>query len=125
VIACLRRLALVALVTTAASPLHAQRIAPSGVQRLDVAPLAPSSADTNRAQPRSHVDGAVHGGAIGLGVGALTGVAVYVAAHALYSSQDTQVVTSGDKVILFWWTTVAGAAAGGVLGAVIGGIIGR
>ena len=109
----------------APAPLLAQRIAPSGAQRLEVARSALSSDDTSRTQPRSHVDGAIHGAAIGAGAGALTGVAVYIAAHALYSSQGTEVVTSGDKVILFWWTTVAGAVAGGTLGAVIGGIIGH
>jgi hypothetical protein len=116
------RLLAIALLTAAPAPLLAQRIAPSGVQRLDV---APSSMAASAAEPRSHVDGAVHGAAVGAVAGALTGVAFYIAAHALYSSQDTQVVTSGDKVILFWWTAGAGALAGGTLGAVIGGIIGR
>jgi hypothetical protein len=125
VIACLRRLALLALLASPASPLLAQRIAPSGVQRLEVAPLGISAADTNASQPRSHVDGAIHGAAVGAGAGALTGVALYIAAYAVYSSQDTEVFTRSDKVILFWWTAGAGALAGGTLGAVIGGIIGR
>ena len=122
-------LSLLALIVAPASSVFAQRIARSGVQRLEGAPHETSwvsaGADTGSVRPRSHVDGAVHGGAVGLGVGALTGVAVYVAAHAFVSSQDTQVVTSSDKVVLFWWAVSAGALAGGTLGAVIGGIIGR
>jgi hypothetical protein len=114
--------AIAASLAAPASPLLAQRIAPSGVQRLDVAPRSP---EQSAPQPRSHVDGAVHGAAIGLGAGALTGVAVYVAAHVFVSAHDTQVVTPDDKVIFFWWAVGAGALAGGTLGAVIGGIIGR
>jgi hypothetical protein len=127
-LAIMRRIVLLstlALIATPTSSILAQRVATSGVQRLEVAPAASPWADTSTTRPRSHVDGAVHGGAVGLGIGALTGVAVYVAAHAFVSSQDTQVVTSNDKVILFWWAVGAGALAGGTLGAVIGGIVGR
>jgi hypothetical protein len=115
----------VALLTLVAASLSAQRVAPSGAQRLDVVTGAPLPTDAAAAGQRSHADGAVHGAFVGAAAGALTGIAVYIAAHAFASSQDTQVVTSEDKKILFWWATGAGALAGSAIGAIIGGIAGR
>jgi hypothetical protein len=114
----------VALLTLVAAPLSAQRVAPSGAQRLDVVPGALLPSDAAAGQ-KSHADGAVHGAIVGAAAGALTGIAVYIAAHAFASSQDTQVVTTEDKKILFWWATGAGALAGSAIGAIIGGIAGR
>ena len=118
-------LAAITLVLTARAPVAAQRVALSGVHRIDTVDGGLAPVDANATRPPSHADGAVHGALIGLGAGALAGVAVYVVAHAFVSSQDTQVVTSNDKVVFFWWSTGLGALAGATIGGVIGGIAGR
>jgi hypothetical protein len=118
-------LAIALSVIAPASPLVAQRIAPSAVQRLDFIPDALTPADAAVPRERSRSAGAVHGALIGAGAGALTGVAVYIVAHVFVSSQETQVVTSADKPIFFWFATGTGALAGTAIGTLIGGIVGR
>ena len=73
---------------------------------------------------RSHISGAVHGGLVGLGIGALTGAGVlgvmYVAAHSTNKSS-----TDDELPFVFRVFTVMGALAGTAIGATIGGIAGR
>jgi hypothetical protein len=105
------------------SPLAAQRIAPSGVQHREAAPID-FYADSTRQRNRSHVDGAVRGGAIGLGVGAVTGMAFFGLIYtALSESQGPPPV---DELVVPILTFGAmGGLAGATVGAIIGGIIGR
>ncbi|MEO8563571.1 MAG: hypothetical protein ABI601_15955 [bacterium] len=118
------RLALATLLIVAALPLEAQRIAPSGVQHLDIVhdPVTPS--DTAATRGRSHVDGAVHGGLVGFAAGAVTGASVFGLAYVA-SSTTSKAATSGEVALAFWFITGAGAVAGTALGALIGGIVGR
>jgi hypothetical protein len=118
------KLSFLALITTPASPLLAQRIAPSSVQRLEVAANTLSRADSVERRSRSHVDGAVHGGLVGFGAGAITGAGFFGLAYAA-AGDIKHSATSGEQLFAFWMITGAGAVAGTAIGALIGGIIGR
>jgi hypothetical protein len=103
------------------STLHAQRIAPSGVQQREEAPI---TIYTDSTRTRSHIDGAVRGGAIGLGVGAVTGMVLFGLAYsALADGHNTSDV--GELVIPVIAFGAMGGLAGATVGAIIGGIIGR
>jgi hypothetical protein len=97
----------------------AQRLAPTGVQRLSVTSvpnttMANASADSSRASGRSIARGSL----IGFGVGALGGAAAYAITHALMSNSSwtREPVT---EIIVGLSMTGAGAAIGTVVGAVV------
>jgi len=120
---CLTRIALAAMIALPSSPLAAQRIAPSGVQHREAAPID-FHADSTRQRTRSHVDGAVRGGAIGLGVGAVTGMAFFGLVYtALSESQGPPPID--ELVVPVIAFGAMGGLAGATVGAIIGGIIGR
>jgi len=118
------RVALVALACAIAipsSPLVAQRIAPSGVQHRAEAPI---TVYTDSAQRRSHVDGAVRGGMIGFGAGAVVGAAYFGVLYA--ALLDGRLSASNAEALMgLVLCGAAGGLAGATVGAIIGGIIGR
>jgi len=116
--------ALTVMIATPSSPLGAQRIAPSGVQHREETPITVFTDSTRQQRGRSHVDGAVRGGAIGLGVGAVTGMAFFALAYTALAESRTP-PDYGELIVPVIAFGAMGGLAGAAVGGIIGGIIGR